>query len=209
MPKKQHVNMILDLLKHAYPDAHCALIYHTPFELLVATMLSAQCTDQRVNQVTADLFQKYQGPHDFAVASLADIEADIHSTGFFRAKAKAIQVTSQILLSEHQGQVPCDMQALTRLRGVGRKTASVVMGNAFNQAEGVVVDTHVGRLSRRLGFSVHLSAEKVEQDLMKLIPRVDWVIFPHLMIAHGRAICKARKPLCQTCCLQSHCPSAL
>lgn len=208
MRKKQRAQWILEVLKQTYPDAHCALNYSSPFELLVATILSAQCTDQRVNQVTESLFQKYCGPQDFAAADLETLQGDIRSTGFFRNKAKAIQEASQQILLEHGGEVPNDMVALTHLKGVGRKTASVVMGNAYGHAEGVVVDTHVGRLSRRLDLSRHDAPEKVERDLMGLIPQEDWVLFPHLMISHGRAICKARKPLCEHCVLAEHCPAA-
>lgn len=208
MQHSQRVKRILKVLKQTYPDAHCALNYRNPFELLVATILSAQCTDERVNQVTENLFRVYPDPQAFADADIAALEAAVHPTGFFRNKAAAIQSTSRQLLALHGGEVPCSMQALTALKGVGRKTASVVMGNAYNQAEGVVVDTHVGRLSVRLGLTQHSQPEKIEQDLMRLIPKVDWVLFPHLMISHGRAICKARKPLCGQCPFQSDCPAA-
>jgi len=207
MRKKECVHWILQVLKDTYPDAHCALYYRNPFELLVATILSAQCTDERVNHVTQKLFIKYPSPEAFASAEILDLQNDVRSTGFFRNKAIAIQESSQQIILKHEGQVPNDMKALTALRGVGRKTASVVMGNAFNNAEGVVVDTHVGRLSRRLGFTKQQTPEKVEQDLIRLIPREDWVLFPHLMIFHGRAICTARKTYCTKCTLQENCPS--
>lgn len=208
MRRKERALWLLQTLKQEYPDAHCALNYSNPFELLVATILSAQCTDERVNQVTAHLFPKYPNPEAFASADLTELQNDIRSTGFFRNKAIAIQESSLQILQNHQGQVPNDMPALTALKGVGRKTASVVMGNAYGHAEGVVVDTHVGRLSRRLGLSKEKQPEKVERDLMKLIPHEDWVIFPHLMIFHGRAVCTARKTFCTSCVLQEHCPSA-
>ena len=208
MRKQERAKWILITLKKAYPDAHCALNYANPFQLLVATILSAQCTDKRVNEVTATLFKKYPDPKAFASSDLSELQNDVRPTGFFRNKASAIQESSLQILSEHGGQVPNDMLALTKLKGVGRKTASVVMGNAFDNAQGVVVDTHIGRLSRRLGLSKHQSPEKVEQDLMKLIPREDWVLFPHLMIFHGRAVCTARKTLCADCVLQENCPSA-
>lgn len=208
MRKQARAIWALDILKSSYPDADCALHYRTPFELLVATILSAQCTDERVNQVTANLFEKYPGPQAFAEAELDELEQDVRPTGFFRNKAKSIQGTAQEILRLHAGEVPNDMQALVALPGVGRKTASVVMGNAFGKAEGVVVDTHVGRISKLLKLTKHDNPVKIEQDLMKLIPEADWVLFPHLMIAHGRAVCKARRPRCQECPLNSECPSA-
>jgi len=205
-PKK--AQLILSALKQHYPDAHCALHYSNPFELMVATILSAQCTDIRVNLVTADLFQKYTGPEDFAQADLLDLEQDIRPTGFFRNKALSIQLASQQILHEHGGEVPNDLAKLVALRGVGRKTANVVMGNAFGKADGIVVDTHVSRLSQRLGLTQATQPEKIEQDLMILIPKADWVLFPHLMISHGRALCKARTPQCERCFLALNCPSA-
>ena len=205
-PKK--AQLIISALKQHYPDAHCALHYSNPFELMVATILSAQCTDVRVNQVTAGLFKKYTGPQDFAQADLLELEQDIRPTGFFRNKALSIQQASQQILSEHGGEVPNDLAKLVALRGVGRKTANVVMGNAFGKAEGVVVDTHVSRLSQRLGLTQATQPEKIEQDLMVLIPETDWVLFPHLMISHGRALCKARVPQCECCFLALLCPSA-
>lgn len=208
MQKKERVRWILSELSSAYPDAHCELNYRNPFELLVATILSAQCTDVRVNQVTSNLFERYPDPSAFAAASLADLEEAIRPTGFFRNKAAAIQETAQQLLSLYGGEVPNQMSALVALKGVGRKTASVVMGNAYGKAEGVVVDTHVSRLSQRLGMSTENSPEKIERDLMRLVPTELWVIFPHWMIAHGRAVCKARSPLCCGCPLALHCPSA-
>lgn len=209
MRKKERALWLIDELKRLYPDAHCALNYQTPFQLLIATILSAQCTDERVNQVTETLFKTYPDVFAFAEANLAELELAVKPTGFYRNKALSILETSQRLVALHQGEVPCDMQALTALRGVGRKTASVVMGNAFNAAEGVVVDTHVGRLSRRMGLTRHQQPEKVEQDLMRLIPRSEWVLFPHLMISHGRGPCKSRKADCAKCPLEHHCPALL
>lgn len=208
MQKPKKAQLILSALKQHYPDAHCALHYSNPFELMVATILSAQCTDIRVNLVTADLFQKYTGPEDFAQADLLDLEQDIRPTGFFRNKALSIQLASQQILHEHGGEVPNDLAKLVALRGVGRKTANVVMGNAFGKADGIVVDTHVSRLSQRLGLTQATQPEKIEQDLMILIPKADWVLFPHLMISHGRALCKARTPQCERCFLALNCPSA-
>lgn len=208
MRKPKKVQLIISALKQHYPDAHCALHYSNPFELMVATILSAQCTDVRVNLVTADLFQKYAGPEDFAQADLLDLEQDIRPTGFFRNKALSIQQASQQILHQHGGEVPNDLAKLVALRGVGRKTANVVMGNAFGKADGIVVDTHVSRLSQRLGLTQATLPEKIEQDLMILIPKADWVLFPHLMISHGRALCKARTPQCERCFLALNCPSA-
>jgi len=207
MKTKQQAQWVLETLKQVYPDAHCALIYQNPFELLIATILSAQCTDIRVNQVTPDLFKRFPNPQAFANAELTEIERFIHSTGFFRNKALAIQESSRQIIVKHGGQVPNDMAALTDLKGVGRKTASVVMGNAFDNPQGVVVDTHISRLSQRLGLTQKKQPEAIEKDLMRLIPRKDWTLFPHLMIFHGRALCKARKPLCLECPLAVRCPS--
>lgn len=208
MRKSKKAQLIVSALKQHYPDAHCALQYSSPFELMIATILSAQCTDERVNQVTTGLFQKYTSPQDFAQADLLDLEQDIRPTGFFRNKALSIQQTSRQILAEHGGEVPNNLEKLVALRGVGRKTANVVMGNAFGKAEGVVVDTHVSRLSQRLGLTQSTQPEKIEQDLMVLIPEADWVLFPHLMISHGRAMCKARVPQCERCFLVPLCPAA-
>ena len=199
---------ILALLKTMYPDAHCALNHHSPLELLIATILSAQCTDVRVNMVTPVLFKQFPDAPALATATLAEIEHIIQSTGFFRAKAKSIKQTAQQLVALHGGAVPDTMEELTALRGVGRKTANVVLGNAFGKQVGIVVDTHVGRLARRLGLSRHDDPEKVEKDLMGLIPQADWTLFSHLLISHGRAICAARKPACEKCQLAALCPAA-
>lgn len=206
--EKQRTRAIIKSLKRAHPDARCSLNYTTPLELLVATILSAQCTDERVNIVTADLFRKYRSCEDYAAAPASELEKDIHSTGFFRNKAKAIQGTCRMLLDEFGGRVPETMDELLRLPGVARKTANVVLGNAYGIASGVVVDTHVTRLSERLGLSAEKTAEKIERDLVELVPKKDWVIFSHLLIAHGRKVCKARTPLCGECVVASLCPSA-
>jgi len=195
-------------LKKAYPDAHCALNHTTPFELLIATILSAQCTDERVNIVTADLFRKYRGPQAFLNVSQEELEKDIHSTGFFRNKAKNIQAACKRLIEEFGGEIPKSMDELLTLGGVARKTANVVLGNAFGIASGVVVDTHVGRLSQRLGLTVNETAEKIERDLCKLVPKKHWVMFPHWMIYHGRQVCNAKKPKCELCVLADICQSS-
>lgn len=195
-------------LRRAYPEAHCELHFSNPLELLVATILSAQCTDKQVNIVTTDLFRKYRSAQAFATATQAELENDIRRIGFFRNKARNIRACCQSLLDEHGGEVPHTMQALTALDGVGRKTANVVLGNAFNISDGVVVDTHVGRLSNRLGLTKQKDPVKVEQDLMKLVPREDWTLFSHWLIWHGRRRCNARKPDCPDCEIRPLCPSA-
>jgi endonuclease-3 len=197
---------IIKRLRRAYPDAHCALNHSNAFELLIATILSAQCTDARVNIVTADLFRKYRGPQDYLEVSQKELEKDIHSTGFFRNKAKNIQAACARIIAEYHGEVPRTMEELLTLGGVARKTANVVLGNAYGIASGVVVDTHVGRLSNRLGLTTNTDAVKIERDLEQLVPKKDWIIFPHLMISHGRTICIARKPKCTVCPLNDICP---
>jgi endonuclease-3 len=205
---KTRVRSVIRRLKRAYPDARCSLNHSNPFELLVATILSAQCTDERVNIVTADLFRKYRKPEDYLKVSPRELEKDIQSTGFFRNKTKSIQGTSKMLTEQYGGVVPKTMDELLELPGVARKTANVVLGNAFEIKAGVVVDTHVTRLSHRLDFTQQKTAEKIEQDLIQIVPKKDWVIFPHLMIAHGRKICKARGPLCAECPVERQCPSS-
>ena len=205
---KQRTKKIIGRLKKFYPDAGCSLNYASPLELLIATILSAQCTDERVNLVTADLFREYRTPEDYARAEPAELERDIRPTGFFRNKARAIQGACRMLLEEYGGRVPDTMEELLRLPGVARKTANVVLGNAYQVAAGVVVDTHVARLAQRLGLTGNGQPEKIERDLIELVPRKDWIIFPHLLIAHGRQVCKARAPLCGECALNSLCPSA-
>lgn len=205
---KKGTRKIIQLLKREYPDATCSLNYSNPFELLIATILSAQCTDERVNMVTADLFRKYRKPADYLKVAPEELQEDIRTTGFFRNKAKSIQGTAKVLVNEYKGQVPHTIEQLLELPGVARKTANVVMGNAFGIASGVVVDTHVTRLSRRLGLTKEKQPEKIEKDLMELVPKKDWVIFPHLLIAHGRKVCKARNPLCSNCVVEKLCPSS-
>jgi len=199
---------IIRRLKRAYPDAKTSLNHSNPFELLIATILSAQSTDERVNIVTADLFRKYKKPEDYLKVSAHELQKDIHSTGFFRNKTKSIQGTAKLLTEQYGGEVPHTMDELLELPGVARKTANVVLGNAFGIKAGVVVDTHVTRLSHRLGLSEEKTAEKIERDLILIVPKKDWVIFPHLMIYHGRKICKARNPLCAECSIEKLCPSS-
>ncbi len=199
---------ILARLKQAYPDAHCALDHQTPYELIVATILSAQCTDARVNMVTPDVFKAWPSPAALAQARQPALEKVILSTGFFRNKAKNLIAMAQALVAEHGGEVPRTMEELHALPGVGRKTANVVLGNAFGINEGVTVDTHVTRLSGLLGLTRHTDAVKIEQDLMTLIPREDWALISHLLITHGRAVCIARRPKCGECVLNDLCPSA-
>lgn len=195
-------------LQQTYPDAHCALVFESPWQLLVATILSAQCTDKRVNQVTPTLFKQFPAPQSFADARIEDIEHAVHSTGFYRNKAKAIQGSARLIVTEFGNKIPQTMEELLHLPGVARKTANVVLGVAFNKSEGVVVDTHVKRLSGRLKLSSQTTPEKIEQDLMKLFPREQWTPISHLFIDHGRATCTARKPKCEECPLSEICPSA-
>jgi endonuclease-3 len=206
--RKVRVEVILPILKKTYPTAKCSLDYRTPLELLVATILSAQCTDVRVNIVTKTLFKKYRSAADFARAPQEELEKDIQSTGFFRNKAKSLRAMAQALIDNHKGKVPETMEELTNLAGVGRKTANVVLGNAFHQNIGIVVDTHVTRVSQRLGLTKNSDAVKIEQDLIPLVPQGDWALWSHLLIYHGRQICQARKPLCETCPIRPECPSA-
>lgn len=206
--KTARLKQILAALDRAYPAAHCELNHAGPLQLLIATILSAQCTDKRVNLVTAELFKKYRTAADFAAAPLADLETAVKSTGFFRNKAKNIQACCRQLVEHHGGEVPRTMAELTALAGAGRKTANVVLGNAFGINVGVVVDTHVGRLSRRLGLTRAAAPEKVEQDLMKLVPQPQWALFSHWLIWHGRRRCAARKPDCANCEVRKLCPSA-
>lgn len=205
---KKRVRDVIRRLNRVYPNARCSLNHSNAFELLIATILSAQCTDERVNLVTADLFRKYRKPEDYLKVPAHELEKDIQSTGFFRNKTKSIQGTSKMLTEEYGGQVPHSMDELLELPGVARKTANVVLGNAFGIKAGVVVDTHVTRLSHRLRFSEQNTAEKIEQDLIGIVPKKDWVIFPHLMIYHGRKTCKARNPLCAECVIEKQCPSS-
>ena len=205
----EQVVAIIAELRQLYPQATCTLNYSNPLELLIATQLSAQCTDERVNIVTAKLFQKYRNVEDFAQVSQEELEQDIRSTGFYRNKAKNIRGTCQRLITAYGSEVPRTMKELLTLPGVARKTANVVLGNAFGIVEGFVVDTHVGRLSRRFGWTTNTDPVKIEQDLMRIIPRSDWLDLSHLLIFHGRAICDARRPLCEQCALSQFCPSSL
>lgn len=204
----EQVTAIMEELRRMYPGAKCSLNFSNPLELLVATELSAQCTDERVNLVTASLFKKYRTVEDYAVVSQEEFEQDIKSTGFYRNKAKNIRAAAQRIITDFGGEVPRTMDAILTLPGVARKTANVVLGNAYGIVEGVVVDTHVGRLSRRFGWTTNEDPVRVEQDLMRILPRQDWLDASHLMIFHGRAICVARKPLCARCGLVKLCPSA-
>jgi endonuclease-3 len=204
----ERAQQIIRALKQEYKDTKCALNYTNAFELLIATILSAQCTDERVNLVTAELFRKYREPADYLKVPLAELEQDIRSTGFYHNKAKSIQGACQALIEKYNGQVPQTMEELRRLPGVGRKTANVVLGNAFGIASGIVVDTHVTRLAQRLGLTKEQSAEKIEEDLFKLVPEKEWINFSHRLIAHGRKVCNARKPLCGECRLEPLCPSS-
>jgi endonuclease-3 len=209
LEEKQRTQKIIRLLKREYPDARCSLNHSNPLELLIATILSAQCTDERVNIVTAELFRKYRRAEDYYAVAQTELENDIRSTGFYHNKAKAIQGACRIIKEQHEGRVPENLEDLLALPGVARKTANVVLGNAFDITSGIVVDTHVARLSERLRLTEHTQPEKIERDLMELVPRKDWIIFSHLLIAHGRLICKARTPLCAECMVEPLCPSSL
>ncbi|UUO04851.1 endonuclease III [Blastopirellula sp. J2-11] len=204
--RKKQAQRVVKQLATDYPIAECALNYETPYQLLIATILSAQCTDIRVNMVTQELFAKYPTAEDIAALPIAKIEKLVQSTGFFRNKAKNIKAASQKLMDEYDGQVPADLDALVALPGVGRKTANVVLGTAFGIPTGVVVDTHVGRLSRRMGLTAQADAVKVEAELIQLLPQKEWIQFSHRMIHHGRAICDARKPKCDQCHFANFCP---
>lgn len=206
--RKARTEEILARLKEEYPNSHCALVHESPLELLVATILSAQCTDKRVNMVTPDLFARYPTAADYAGADLGELEEMVRTTGFFRNKARSLNRLGQALTDEHGGEVPAEMEALVKLPGTGRKTANVVLGNAFGLNEGVVVDTHVGRISRLLALTEQKDPVKVERDLMELVPQSDWTLWSHLLIDHGRAVCIARRPDCANCVLADLCPSA-
>jgi endonuclease-3 len=207
-PDYVRAEKIYSRLQNAYPDAKCALEFKNPLQLLVATILSAQSTDKTVNTVTPALFKRYKTARSFAEADVLDIEKMVHSTGFFRNKAKSIQNACRIIVANHGGKVPQKMDDLLQLPGVARKTANVVLGVAFEKAEGVVVDTHVQRLSGRLKFSRESRPEKIEEDLMRLFPRQQWIQLSHLLIHHGRALCQARKPKCRECPIEDLCTSA-
>ncbi|MFA5830059.1 MAG: endonuclease III [Candidatus Gracilibacteria bacterium] len=203
---QQQMRGVLKLLKKHYPDAKCALIFKSPLELLIATMLSAQCTDEVVNRVTPKLFAKYKTAKAYADANLEELQQAVRSTGFYKNKGKNIQNACKMLIEKFNGHVPKTMQELILLPGVARKTANVVLFNAFGIIDGITVDTHVIRLSHRLGLSKEKTAEKIEQDLMKITPKKDWGMLSHYLIAHGRKICKAQKPDCAGCFLNKICP---
>src|SRR5713101_3660638 len=204
----EQVSAIIAELRRLYPDAKTSLNFSNPLELLVATQLSAQCTDERVNIVTVDLFKKYRSVEDYAAVSQEELEKDIKSTGFYRNKTKNIRAAAQRIISDYNGEVPRTMEELLKLPGVARKTANVVLGNAYGIVVGFVVDTHIGRLARRFGWTTSEDPVKVEQDLMRIIPQQDWLDLSHMLIYHGRAICTSRKPKCAQCALSTLCPSA-
>lgn len=203
--KKEKIIEIFELLKEEYPDAKCSLDFNTPFEMMIAVALSAQCTDERVNKVTADFFPKYNTPEDFANMPIEQIEELIHSCGFYHNKAKNIKFASQKILKDFHGEVPQTMEELISIPGVGRKSANVIMLEAFNNPQGIAVDTHVKRLSNRIGFSKKSEPEKIEQDLLKQIPREYWKDANHILIWHGRKVCKSQNPQCEKCCLRNLC----
>ena len=205
LKQKQKAEIIYTTLKRNYPDAKCALDYKNPLELLVATILSAQCTDKRVNRVTPAVFKKYKTAKNYALANPIEFEILIHSTGFYKNKAKNILAAMKIISEKHHGKVPSTLEALVSLPGIGRKTANVILGNAYD-TPGITVDTHMLRLSKRLGLTKHTDPVKVEFDLMKIVPEKEWTLFSHLIIHHGRAICYARTPKCSACSLNGLCP---
>ena len=207
MTRNERAKKLVEALRAVYPDAHCELDFKTPLQLLIATILSAQCTDKRVNMVTPALFARYRTAADYARAKPADLEKAIQSAGFFRSKTRSIRAATAVIEEKHGGRVPQTMAELHALPGVGRKTANVVLGNAFHKNEGIVVDTHVARLSDRLGLTTQKDPEKIERDLMKLIPQTQWTIWSHWLIWHGRRRCFARKPDCRNCELLGLCPS--
>ena len=206
--KVKQIAEIIRRLQIEYPEAHCALNFSNPFELLVATILSAQCTDERVNKVTSVLFRKYRRPDDYLSVEIAELADDIKSINFFNNKTKSIRGASFRIVEEFGGEVPNTIEELLTLSGVARKTANVVLGNGYQIASGVVVDTHVARLSQRLGLTVETKPEKIEAELNELVPQCDWIMFPHWLIAHGRAVCQARSPKCAECVLENICPAS-
>jgi len=207
-PAKERIGEIIKILRGKYPGARTALRHRSAFELLISTVLSAQCTDERVNRITPGLFRKYKKPRDFARATQALLEKEIRSAGFYRNKAKNIIAASKKIVKEFGGKVPDTMDELTTLPGVARKTANIVLSGSFHKAEGIAVDTHVGRLSGRMGLSRESNPVKIEKDLMKIVPRREWLDFNYLLVLHGRRTCAARKPLCAECAVRSLCPSA-
>jgi endonuclease III len=207
-PPERRFPVIYRRLKREYPDARCALNFSHPHEMLFATILSAQCTDVMVNKVTANLFKKYSTLEDYARADPLELQSDIRATGFFRQKAKNIQGAARLLLSDFGGEVPSSLKELTKLPGAARKTGNIVLGNAYGKVEGIAVDTHVRRLSQRLGLTAHTDPDKIEQDLMRLVPKSKWFPLTYLFIEHGRAVCKAPTPRCEVCVLNDICPSS-
>lgn len=207
--KVDTIPIIIQRLRQSYPDAHCELNYESPHQLLVATILSAQCTDARVNQVTPALFTRYPNVTDFAAADRVELEEAVRSTGFYRQKAKYIQESSSAILHEHGGQVPSDMESLLKLNGVARKTANVVLGEVYGIADGITVDTHVKRLAKLLDLTMETDPVKVERDLMAIVPRESWIEISHLLVFHGRRVCFARRPDCANCPLADICPSVM
>lgn len=206
--KKARTKQIVARLKKAYPDSKCSLDFRTVHELMVATILSAQCTDERVNLVTPELFRKYKSVREFADADLEQLQQDVYTTGFYVNKSKAIKNSARQLVENHGGEIPRTIDELIKLPGIGRKTASVILGVGYGLAEGIVVDTHVGRIARLLGLTKQKDAVKIERDLMELVEPKDWIIYSHLMIDHGRAVCVARRPQCSECTLAKLCPSS-
>ena len=206
--RKKRAGRVVRLLKKHYADARCTLDFNSVHQLLVATILSAQCTDERVNKVTPALFEKYKTVEDFAAADLEELQRYIYTTGFYTNKAKAIKNSARQILNDFHGRIPRRLDELVKLNGVGRKTGSVILGAGYGLAEGIVVDTHVGRISRKLGFTKNKDAVRVEKDLMGLIPQTDWIAYSHMLIDHGRTVCKARRPDCLNCFLNKLCPSA-
>ncbi len=208
MEKRRHATTVVRRLRKEYPNAHCALKYRTPFQLLVAVILSAQCTDKKVNEVTEPVFRKHKTASDFTSIPLPKLEQMVRQTGFYKMKALAVHTTAKIVRDQFHNRVPKTMKELLTLRGVARKTANVVLGELYGSSEGVVVDTHVKRLSNRLGFTKQNDPGKIEQELMRLVPKKDWTLFGHLLITHGRQVCEAKKPACFGCVLRDVCPSA-
>jgi endonuclease-3 len=207
MTEQERANEVVARLHQAYPEAKCSLDFTTPLELLVATILAAQCTDDRVNMVTRTLFKKYQSAQDYTQVPLSELEQDLKQINFYRNKARNVQAMAAILVNRYNGEVPRTMRELVALPGAARKTANVVLGNAFGIVEGVIVDTHCNRISHRLGFTTTDDPVRVEQELMKIVDRKDWLDYTHLLIYHGRAVCQARKPICQQCTLLDLCPT--
>ncbi len=206
--RRERAGTVFDLLRESYPDAHCALDHENPYQLTVATILSAQCTDARVNQVTPELFRRYPDPESLAGAKVQEVEEVVRSTGFYRNKARNLVGMAEAVMERHGGEIPDSMESLSALPGIGRKTANVVLGNAFGIDEGIVVDTHVRRLSQRLGLTREDDPEKIERDLIRLFPRDRWTLLSHLLIFHGRAVCAARRPRCGECPIAHLCPSS-